>query len=501
MNGIIALVNVDENSAILVDENKKQYPFNLDDCIGFEVAPEVGNKVEFDTNNGEIFFVKSMQIKKSTDIMHSSNKQKNTNTTNKKSNIELHVNIPLDLDILDCLDNYFGDVLSAVNDYEAEFGEGETLDFLLMKRFLNTAYNNLRDMDSTFMGDYLLELKLDLKCLESIYQKFYKKNNLPEIAYVTIFLEQQVTYQNYKQRIDTNISELYALKSTIKSLEFKMKDIKEDIKNCTILKQIELKDIDYKKYNRYYVDSIHRAGNLKDENIQLKNSLDEFEKKYEKEFISMYSEEAKKYDTFIREQLDGYAYEFDKKMWEAAETSSAIRSFFKRANIDDDFSSKTFLKYFIKGLDETKFSKEHKRLYSLLEYLEGRAKVRILIISESQQISDKMKHIVRSFDKDYSVEVSDKPRSSYYRKDLSKLDVIFVDFSIKSPNISEFIDMMKKRFVQERSHAILCITSNTFKKENLILLKEKNIKHILVTNLEHYDLQSNIKEIIDSLDV
>lgn len=426
MVGIIALVNVDENSAVLVNENKKQYSFSLDDCVGFNTLPEVGEKVEFE--------------------------------------------------------------------------DGETLDFLLIKRFLNTAYNNLRDIDSTFMDEYLLELRNDLKVLESVYQKFHKKNSVPEVAYETIFLEQQATYQSYKKRMDTNISELYTLKSTVKSLENQIKDIKKEINHCTITKIIKAKEIDLKRYNTYYIDSIHRSGNLKDENIQLKESLDRFEEKFIDEFVSEYGDEAKKYDQFIREQLDGYAYEFDKKMWEAAEVSSSIRSFFKRANIDDDFSSKTFLKYFIKGLDETMFSKEHKRLYSLLEYLEGRAKVRILIVSENFKEADYIKHLVRSFDKEYSVEVSDKPRSSYYRRDLSKLDIVFVDISIKNPTIYEFIDMIKKRFIQANSHAVLCVTSNSFTKENLVQLKERDINYLLATNLSDSELQSNIKEIIDSLD-
>ena len=500
MVGIIALVNIDKNSAVLVDENKKQYSFSLDDCVGFDTLPEVGEKVEFDLNGYEIFFVEALKSEKPQEIIHQKTAQKEIIPVQKKSNIELHVSISLDRDVTDCLNNYFEEVIATIYDYEAEFEEGETLDFLLIKRFLNTAYNNLRDIDSTFMDEYLLELRNDLKVLESVYQKFHKKNSVPEVAYETIFLEQQGTYQSYKKRMDTNMSELYTLKSTVKSLENQIKDIKQEINHCTITKHRELKKIDLKRYNTYYVDSIHRAGNLKDENIQLKESLDRFEEKFIDEFVSIYGDEAKKYDQFIREQLNGYAYEFDKKMWESAEVSSSIRSFFKRANIDDDFSSKTFLKYFIKGLDETKFSKEHKRLYSLLEYLEGRAKVRILIVSENFKESDYIKHLIRSFDKEYSVEVSDKPRSNYYRRDLSKLDIIFADVSMKNPTIYEFIDMIKKRFTQANSHAILCVTSNTFTKENLVQLKERDINYLLATNLSDSELRTNIKEIIDSLD-
>lgn len=492
MVGIIASVNIDKNSAVLVDKNKKQYPFCLDDCIGFESFPEIGEQVEFDLNGEEVFFVEALQSEKSTPT--------NTTKTKKTSNIELHLSIPLDVDVTECLNNYFEEIISTVYEYEAEFEAGESLDFLLMRRFLNTAYNNLRDMDSTFMDEYLVELRGDLKVLESVYQKFHKRNSIPQVAYETIFLEQQITYQKYKSRIDSNISELHTSKSTMKSLELQIKDVEREIRTSTITKYIESKQIDLKRYNRYYVDTIHRSANLKDENIQLKESLAKFETKYIDEFVSVYSKEANKYDKFLREQLDGYAYEFDKKMWESAETSSSIRSFFKRANIDDDFSSKTFLKYFIKGLDETKFSKEHKRLYSLLEYLEGRAKVRVLIVGESQKELDVMKHIIRSFDKEYNVEVSDKPRSTYYRKDLARLDIIFADLSMQNPSVYEYIDMLEKRFTQSNSHAILCITSSSFTKESLIKLKEKQMNNLLATNLTQDELQLKLKEIIDFID-
>ena len=500
MLGIIALVNIDKNSAVLVSSNKKQYPFSLDDCIGFEVAPEVGEKVEFDLNGNEIFFVEALKKEKLLDVIEPKIENKNSIVSKKKSKSQLNSSITLDRNISDCLNNYFEEVISTIYEYEAEFGEGETLDFILMKRFLHTAYNNLRDMDSTFMDEYLLELKGVLKVLENVYKKFHKRNSLPEVAYESIFLEQQSTYQNYKKKMDLNISELYTLKSTIKSLEFQMQDVQKAIRNSKVTKHIELKEMEFKRYNSYYVDSIHRSGNLKEENIQIKEALEKFSKKYVDEFVSLYAQEAKKYDEYIREHLDGYAYEFDKKMWERAETSSAIRSFFKRANIDDDFSSKTFLKYFIKGLDEAKFSKEHKRLYSLLEYLEGRAKVRILIVSENLKESDYIKHLIRSFDKEYSVEVSSKPRSSYYRKDLSRLDIIFANLYMKNPSIYEYVDMIKKRFVQANSHATLCITSNSFTKDSLVKLKEKKIDYLLETNSAELEIKMHIKEIIDSID-
>jgi len=494
MIGVIAKIDIDGNSAIIVDKNKKQYSFSLEDGVGFDLYPNVGEEVEFGLNNNEIFFVEPINKKK--EILHTKIEEKNTK---EKITKQIKIDIPLDKSIEDCLENYFEEVISVVYKYEAEFEEGEQLDFLMMKRFLNTAYNNLKDMDSTFMDEYVLELRSDLRVLESVYQKFHKKNTTPEIAYSSIFLEQQKLYQSYKKRIETNISELYALQSSVKSLEYKIQDINDEIKILSNSIVIDSKIQDLKRYKRYHVDSIHRGANIKDENIRLKKAMSQFEEKFKKKFVLVYKEEAKKYDSYLREQLDGYAYEFDKKMWESAETSNAIRGFFKRANIEEEYSSKTFLKYFIKSLDSMKFSQEHKRLNMLLEYLESRAKIRILIVSEDTAAADNVKHLVRSFDKEYSVENNDKPRSTYYRKDLAKLDIVFADLSMKNPPIMEFVDMIQKRFRQTKSKAILCVTSNAFTKESLSSLRQKGVNHLLSTNLDDVHLQQHVKEIIDSI--
>ena len=493
MIGVIAQVIVDNNSGIVVDESKKQYPFSLDDCVGFDLGPRVGEKVEFGLNGNEVYFIEA--IKNEKDNKPSKIEKKPAI----KSTIQKKINIPLDKNIDDCLENYFEEVISAVYKYEAEFAEDELLNFLMMKRFLNTAYNNLKDMDSTFMDEYLLELRSDLKVLENVYIKFHKRKSHPEIAYDSIFLEQQSTYQSYKKRIDLNISELHTLQSTIRSLENKIKDIENEIETLSMVQVIEARRNELKRCKGFYVDSIHQRANLKEENIELKRALNEFEEKFEEKFLAEYREEAKRYDDFLREQLDGYAYEFDKIMWESAEKSPAIRGFFKRANIEEEYSSKIFLKYFIKSLDSDKFSKEHKRLNALLEYLDSRAKMRVLIVSEDISEADHVKHLVRSFDKDYSVEKSSKPRSTYYRNDLSRLDVIFADYGMKNPPIMEFVDMIQKRFKQSNSKALLCITSNAFTKEALSSLKKKGISNLLATNLDDSELLLRVKDILDSV--
>lgn len=518
MRGVIAKVN--EDSAILVDEDKKQYSFGLDVCMGFDDFPEVGEKVEFDLDGGEIFFVelakvKSESVESASPVKSKVKKKTKDNLKEKKSEnsqkskpgkkeknkkVKLAVNIPLDYSIEDSLDIYFDNIVSSIYEYEAEFDESETLDYILMKRFLTTAYNNLKDMDSTFMDDYVLELKYDLKIIENVYQKFLKKNSVPEIAFDTVFLSKQGSYVSYEKKLELNTGELMSAESTMKSIEHRIKDLTREIELATVSKHAEAKELDLKKLNRFYVDSIHQAGTLKEENAIILEALEKFKNSYRQTFTEMYEEEAKKYNDYIREQLNGYAYEFDKKMWESAEKSASIRSFFKRANIEEDYSSRTFLKYFIKSLDDTKLSNEHKRLFAMLEYLDSRAKLRVLVVSENFKDSDRIKHTIRSFDKDFSIEVSDKPRSSYYRRDLGKLDIVIVDLHIKNPTIFEFVDMMEKRIKQSKGSAIICVSSSKFKKDNLVLLKKRKIGTLLSTALSDEAFEDRLIDIIESLD-
>ncbi|MBL0687469.1 MAG: hypothetical protein JJV95_00915 [Sulfurospirillum sp.] len=408
---------------------------------------------------------------------------------------KIPIKISLSYDILACLNDYFKETASVIREYEAEFQEEETLNFSLMKRFLNTAYYNLRDIDSSFMDQYILELREILKILENVYDEFNRRN-IPEIAFDKIFLNKQVEYQQYESKKTINASNLQALQLVMKSLEVKKKNIQKMKNSGTNIEEAELEE---RKYNKFYVDTVHGLSSLKDENIKLINLIEKFKEKYIDEFIAIYQDKTKEYNQFIRQQLDGYAYEFDKKMWEAAETSFSIRNFFQKANIEEDYSSKTFLKYFIKGLDENKFSQEHKRLHTLLEYLENKAKVRVLIASENKNNSNYIKHIIRSFDKNYSVEVISQPRSIYYRKDLDKIDIIFADFFMKNPTIYKFISMVQKRFVQTNSSTFLCVTSTLFKKHNLVELQEKEINSLLLTSETNKKLKSQLKELINSL--
>jgi|GEM_PF-4326703 len=510
MKGKITSIDVSSNVGTLSDDQNNSYNFSLDDCIGFEDIPPLESFVEFGLNDGEIFYLEPIKEEITDDMLKNliSGSSK-TSLTPKKSTLKgkkkpyvkkvldftMYISKPLE----ECLEEYFSDVTYSIEEYEASFEDYEELDYLLMKRFLNTAYNNLRDMDSTFMDEELEELYEILKVLDKIYLNLVKKDIIPQVAYEKIFLEKQKDYKSNSHRLQANSSEIFTLESSLKNIQAQIKNFEDKIRQNKVLKEvIEQWQKDVKRYRTYYVDTLHKIALLKEENVVLQKTLEVFANQYKNKFIQCYNAESKNYFGLLRRQLDGYAYVFDKKMWERAENSHSIMAFFKKAHIDEDFSSKTFLKYFIRTLDKNKLSKEMKRLEALLEYLESKAKMRCLIVHENFSELDSVKHCIRRLDKDYVVEDIDKPRTIYYRKDLRVVDFIFIETGMKNPPIEEFLTMLLTRLKQTNSKAKICLVSKKVNKEMILSAKNYKIDHFVSLHVSEKELQETLRLIIES---
>lgn len=498
MKGKIQSIDIDDNIGTLCDSNGNEIPFSLDDCVGFEDTPRILEEVEFGVSGGEIYFVEPANKKQSTPKTIAFEETSITPKEKRKKR-DYASDIPLSVSIKDCIDEHFDDVSYSIEEYEASFEEHEELNYALMKRFLNTAYNNLMDMDSSFMDEELVGLHSDLLALDKLYTQLLKKESVPKIAYEKIFLDRQKIYKENKKRLESNSSELFTLESSAKTLYTQIQDIEKrlnDGKSQQISQELEF---DLKRYKTYYVDTLHKMGTLKDENIVLKESLSKFESKYEATFLELYEEASKQCFSLLKRQLDGYAYVFDQKMWERAETSSSIIAFFKKAHIEEEFSSKTFLKYFIKTLDKNKMSKELKRLEDLLYYLESRAKKRFLIVEESLSEAENLKHLLRSFDKDFNVESVDKPRSIYYRRDLKIMDFIFIEYGLKNPPLKDFLSMLRVRVKQIGSKAKICVIVKNANKDIISSIKKLGISHIVTLQVPEQELEQSLLSIIESI--
>jgi hypothetical protein len=97
--------------------------------------------------------------------------------------------------------------------------------------------------------------------------------------------------------------------------------------------------------------------------------LSEFRSVYKDNFIKSFTSLAHDYELLLLQILGAQSYIFDRMLWEKAKKSRVIKRFFSEAQIDGEFSSKTYLKYYLNTLDKEKASQEQRGLFKLYAYL------------------------------------------------------------------------------------------------------------------------------------
>ena len=153
--------------------NKRHYEFDLKVWQGRldELAPNI--EVEFElSDTKEVLFVKPKSI------------FANENFTIQQTK-----------SIKDCIYDYFGGVENLIKRYQKAIQSNKELDFLKIKRFLFTAYNDLFELDSTIPNLALSNLKSELASPDNAFESVSKKASYPpQYSYEKIFLPKQIQY-------------------------------------------------------------------------------------------------------------------------------------------------------------------------------------------------------------------------------------------------------------------------------------------------------------------
>jgi hypothetical protein len=72
--------------------------------------------------------------------------------------------------------------------------------------------------------------------------------------------------------------------------------------------------------------------------------------------MRQYVEYAENIDSALREIIQTKSYYLDKLLWELAADSQTIAKFFRQARIEGDYSTKTFISYYLRNIDINKSS-------------------------------------------------------------------------------------------------------------------------------------------------
>ncbi|MBE0496997.1 MAG: response regulator [Campylobacterales bacterium] len=498
MKGKVLSYDTFSEEGVLEGRDGVHHPFSLMDCIEFPNDPRKGDPVEFGLDGGVPYYVKFLK-----NPSYEAEDEAQTLVPQQKKapakENDIYAPIVLDYSVEEAIFHYFSSLIVDLEEYDYDFEEYERLDYIRMRRFLTTAYHNLLDLDPKFVNNELISFYEYVGDIYRLYKGFVKKISIPKIAYEEIFLGAQTEYVWRKAKLESNRGEISTQKGVIKNLANEIERVKQKI-----LKEPKEKvafETEYKRYNRMYVDALHRAATLRDENIFLLRELKSFEEMYYGDFASQFAHFSRERKEQILRLLDGYSYYFDKKMWDCAESSRSIREFFRKANVQEEFSSKTYLKYYLKGLDELKMSELHRELKTLLSYLESLSQVSVAIVDEDKDAKFRLLKILRLQNSDVKASSYERVKLFAQRLKQEPFDLVIIDTKITNPSVEKSLEIIEEMQSKRTKKCRVCLMSTTFSKEELTRYSALGITNFLLKTLPEAELGRRLDELLEGLHV
>lgn len=366
--GRILFYNSQSGHGKLILKSGEKIDFSVDIWEDFESIPETGILVECSIEDGTLKSLKAIPL----NIPIAQNDFEGST-----------VLAPFDdekgstFGVVQTLQNYFSSVDFLIGEPPDIVNTKEQLDYFLSRRFLITAYNNLKSLDPS-LHDHA-EIKEKLKVLEHLHKAYYnvsERADVPLLAFEMIFLRSQPEYMQFIQNKDMYLNRISVLTTVSESLFPEIQKKEAELKKLAKDEKARIKLEDKLKPLRgNYVDAIHEKAALIEELTAMKDVKDIYTKKYFNSFVSELSKLSGQYQEMLSKILNYKAYELDKMIWEHAGRSKRIQEYFRYAGIKGDYSTMTFLSYYLKTLDKEQLGEEQVELFKFLKYLEKIQKV------------------------------------------------------------------------------------------------------------------------------
>lgn len=263
-----------------------------------------------------------------------------------------------------CVTNYFAQIEPFIMRNLEAFDQKERIDYFKLKRFMSTAFNNLHNLDGRLYYDNeLQDLRQTLKIGELIYTDLETKMRHTKFCFEVVFLGQQPEFIQNEQFRD------YA-RRRIKSLQTLGEQISPIIE-AVDAKNLKELNSEAKRVKTEYVDTLHERANLGEKLRQFTHLRDLYTNLYYAAFTDAFKLKAVKYKELAKRILDAKVLTLDRLLWKKAATSKSVQAFFDKAQITGGYSTKVYLRYYLKALDRSKMNPEQYALEDLLHYLES----------------------------------------------------------------------------------------------------------------------------------
>jgi len=258
------------------------------------------------------------------------------------------------LQVEDFIIQYF-ELVEEVTGHHLDFIEENELivpeiDYVKLKRFIDTELNNLKNFDPNITVGLLSKVYKDVDALTNYMIDFKKGTKISAVIFTRDFLK---TVKPYQQLVD----ELTLTKSAADRFQAHMRQTDAQIEALGTPSTPEEKE-EYKLLKRKNVDAMHHYMESKDKATELQQELLELEDAMKGEFFGQFDENRDYYLEQLYHIINVKTYYIDKILWHNAKKSNAIHKFFKDAQIKGDYDMKTFIQYYLRNINISKTSKD-----------------------------------------------------------------------------------------------------------------------------------------------
>ena len=526
-DGKILFFNESDGKGIIISSQKEKISFYVQNWDDFEVMPSLGLEVVFNLEKNVALNIISKSTKEAEGLRDSDAKEDKAEdlineevTLNEISEEEPAVkriveddsvipkeddqelvacgeseesesrpdSITISINISTAVNNYFNNIKDHIEhrkNYKKVDGE---LDYLLIKRFLFTTYNNLSDIDLHIITPKIKMLYEDLKVMSNLYNDFIEKTKYPNLAYQEVFLSCQAEYMKIKNGAEQTIERLKRLRGDEEQLDGILKIKKEEFDED--IQSIEFDALQYelKSLSGAYVDVVHMMAELDERYKSDLKLLSTFEDEYKTDFGEIFDVEALFYKKDLIEILNTQAHILDSQLWHQAKKSKAVKAHFKDSSISAELNTKTYLKYYLDSLDSDKATSETKKLFSLYEYLLSVQKDSIMIVVSSSQDAMEYESSIKNMKTTHDVKsfIDEKSAIKWAKKNSVK--ILVVEDKLQTVNVGKFLHVYKK-YVSLTPKIILLGKKPNINSYSISVLLTDNASTKVVTN--------SIKSIID----
>lgn len=407
-------------------------------------------------------------------------------------------NIPISLSVEECIDKTLEPIRSVISQYSEYLIADKKIDYLKMRRFIFTAYNNLVEMDQSVLKAEVSEPKSKLNAVKKHFDELemYLKKPL-SINFEKIFLEQQSHYREVRRSAERAKHNIDLKDVQASHLRVTHSECKKSLQ-LTSRKHPRYPEIEArcKKLNREYVDSLHEASELRSRLALLQDRMEEFKKSHSITFGKVFDERTEQIKGDINSIMDGIAYEFDTILWEKAKESTAVRKFFLEAKIEGTYSSKTFLKYYMRSLDEQKFSEDQEKLYELLDYLESISAKHIFFLSNDDEELAHFRMLIENIDKDFTVYAESVPAKIYSELKRHPIDLLVLNDEQKSQTGIEILQELWNTFEEAKNTLPVMLRFQKPTYESLDTAGKMGVKYFILAEASDEEFKEKLLDIL-----